>query len=91
MHTLVILCRWESNLAKESSTWTHSTDGVMTHYLRQLVVSIESLAVVLVQDAQLPQRVQADQPCTRTDALLRPTFCFFNTEAGECEAANTTL
>ena len=40
-------------------------------YLGKLVVSVEPLPFMLVQDTQLPQRIQADDPCMSRVLLQR--------------------
>ena len=47
----------------------------MRQYLCKLVVSIEALPVMLVQNYQLPQRVQADDPCIQVMRLQSRAVC----------------
>lgn len=41
----------------------------LAQHLCKLVVSVEAMPVMLVQDTQLPQCIQADKPCTAVDSL----------------------
>ena len=41
----------------------------LAQHLCKLVVSVEAMPVMLVQDTQLPQCIQADKPCTAVDSF----------------------
>ena len=65
---LIVMCAQNSSVlagnecrGKADMSWQH---------LRQLMVSVEALPVYLVQDAELPQGVQADDPWNTDCTLL---------------------
>ena len=73
-------------MARPASAEAAGSEAARAH-LGELVVPVEALPIMLVQDAQLPQRVKADDPYTRrTSRQCRPFSLYF-----ECQFAWAVL